>query len=166
MTKYTLIIMMVLALGGCATLTKPDGIFYSYGQHKKLAGAVTLLEEGKTSAAAKLLSAICDEKGVPGVTDEALFRLSLLRLESAQERNGMTQAQRDLERLQKEYPTSSWAPLASSLTDFLTSDDEARLQARKLKELNGALTKENRDLRQSIEKLKNLELEMGSGTRR
>jgi len=163
MTKYTLIIMMAFALSGCAALTKPDGIFYGYGQQKKLAGAVTLLEEGKTSAAAKLLSALCDEKGVPGVTDEALFRLSLLRLESAQERNGVVQAQHDLERLQKEYPTSSWAPLASSLTGFLASADDMRQQDRKLKESNLSLIKENRELHQNIEKLKNLELEMGRG---
>ena len=111
------------------------------------------------------MAAISAEQGVPGVTDEALFRLSLLRLGSVQDKNVVFQTKHNLERLQKEYPASSWTPLASSLAEFIDSDDDVRLQARKLKDLNGALTKENRDLHTSIEKLKNLELEMGKGTR-
>ncbi len=165
MRKYALIITMSLALSACAGVTQPGGLLYGHGQKNKLGRAVTLLEKGNTSAAAELLTAISAEQGVPGVTDEALFRLSLLRLGSVQGKNGHTQAERDLERLQKEYPASSWTPLASSLTKFLASDDDVRVQAKQLKELNGALTKENRDLRQSIEKLKNLELEMGTGTK-
>ena len=166
MRTYALIIALSLAWSACAGITRPGGVLYGHGQKNRLARAVTLLEEGKTVTAAELLSAISAEQGVPGVTDEALFRLSLLRLGSVQGKNGNTQAQRDLERLKKEYPSSSWTPLASSLTEFLTADDDVRLQARKLKELNGTLTKENRDLHQSIEKLKNLELEMGTGTKR
>ncbi len=173
MTKKILIAVFALAVGGCATASQPGGIFYSYGQQKKLAAAVRFLEEGKTSDAMKLLSGICSEKGVAGVTDEALFRLSLLRLESLQDKNSVVQVQRDLERLTTEYPASSWTPLASSLTDFIDSADQVRQQDRKLKELNLSLTKENKDLtkenkdlRQSIEKLKNLELEMGKGTKR
>ena len=165
MIHYALIITLSLALSGCAGLTQSGGLLHGHGQKNKLARAVTLLEEGKTSAAAELLAAISAEQGVPGVTDEALFRLSLLRLGSVQDKNVVFQTKHNLERLQKEYPASSWTPLASSLAEFLDSDDDVRLQARKLKDLNGALTKENRDLHTSIEKLKNLELEMGKGTR-
>ena len=153
-------------MSGCASLNQKGGIFHRYGQEKKLDKAVTLLKDGKISEATKLLTAICSESGVPGVTDEALFRLSLLRLESIQEKNGTLKAQHDLERLQKEYPSSSWTPLASSLSEFLSSADDVRQQDRKLKELNLSLTKENKELRESIEKLKNLELEMGRGTKR
>jgi hypothetical protein len=166
MIKYALIITLSLALSGCAGLTRSGGLLYEHGLQNKLASAVTLLEEGKTSAAEELLAAISADQGVPGVTDEALFRLSLLRLGPVQGKNGASQAQHDLERLQKEYPASSWTPLASALSDYLASEDDVRQQARKLKELNGALNKENRDLRQSIEKLKNLEMEMGTGTKR
>ena len=165
MIHYALIITLSLALSACAGLTQSGGLLYGHGQKNKLARAVTLLEEGKPSAAAELLAAISAEQGVPGVTDEALFRLSLLRLGSIQDKNVVFQTKHDLERLQKEYPASSWTPLASSLAEFIDSDDDVRLQARKLKDLNGALTKENRDLHTSIEKLKNLELEMGKGTR-
>lgn len=165
MMKNILIAVFALAVGGCATASQPGGLLYDYGQQKKLATAVRYLEEGKISDAMKLLSGICSEKGVAGVTDEALFRLSLLRLESLQDRNGLTQTRRDLERLTDEYPTSSWAPLASSLTDFIESAEDTRQQERKLRELNLSLTKENRELRQSIEKLKNLEIEMGKGAK-
>jgi hypothetical protein len=166
MRRFALIIAASLALSACAGLTRPGGVLYGPAQKNKLARAITLLEEGKTSAAAELLSAISAEQGVPGVTDEALLRLSLLRLGSVQGNNGSSLAQRDLKRLQKEYPASSWTPAASSLSEFLALDEDARLQARKLKESNSALTKENRDLLQSIEKLKKLELEIGTGTKR
>jgi hypothetical protein len=173
MIQYSLIIILVLAMSGCASLNLKGGIVHRFGQERKLARAVTLLEDGKITEATAMLTAICSESGVPGVTDEALFRLSLLRLESIEEKNGTLKAQHDLERLQKEYPSSSWTPLASSLSEFLSSADDVRLQGRdirhqdrKLKELNLSLTKENKELRERIEKLKNLELEMGRGTKR
>jgi hypothetical protein len=166
MKKHILIITAALALSGCATLTRPGGALYPSAQENKLDRAVTLLKQGKTSAAEGLLSAICAGRGVAGVTDEALFRLSLLQLGSGQEKNGVTQALHNLERLKKEYPASSWIPLSAGLADFLASADEVRQQNRKLKELNSNLTKENKDLSQSIEKLKTLELELGRGNKR
>ena len=165
MTRRIPTLVLALALCGCTTLTEPGGVFYKPGQVNKLARAVAYLEEGQTPAAEQLLTAICSEPGVPGVTDEALIRLSLLRLESSQSRNTLSTVQRDLERLAKEFPKSSWAPLASSLTDFIDAADELRQQDRKLRDSNLTLSKENKDLRQSIEKLKSLELEMGKGPR-
>ena len=165
MKKYILIIATALALSGCATLTRPGGAFYSSAQENKLDRAVTLLKQGKTSAAEGLLSAICSGPGVAGVTDEALFRLSLLHLGSGQEKNGATQALHNLERLRKEYPNSPWAPIAASMTEFLASADDLRQQGKKLKELNLSLTKENKELRQSIDQLKTLELELGRGSK-
>jgi len=165
MKKHILIITAALALSGCTTLTRPGGAFYPSAQENKLDRAVTLLKQGKTSAAEGLLSAICAGPGVAGVTDAALFRLSLLQLGSGQEKNGVIQALHNLERLQKEYPASSWTPLAAGLTGLLASADEARQQNRKLKELNLSLTKENKELRQSIDQLKALELELGRGTK-
>lgn len=166
MIKQILIIILAFGTGGCAAMSQPVGILYRSGQERKLARAVTLVEQGKLSAAAELLAAVSAEPGVAGVTDEALFRLSLLRLMAGPEKNGMPRAHHDLERLKKEYPASSWAPLASSLTEFLATTDDLRQQNRKLKELNLSLTKENRELRQSIEQLKNLELELGRGNKR
>jgi hypothetical protein len=147
MKKYILIILLALATGGCATLTEPGGVFHQSALELKLSRAVTLLEQGKTSAAAELLTDICATSAVPGVTDEALFRLSLIRLGSVREMGGEEQAQNDLKLITKYYPSSAWAPLASGLTEFLASMEETRRQERNMKELNSSLSLENRDLK-------------------
>jgi hypothetical protein len=149
MRNNCLIIILALALSGCATMAQPGGIFYNQAQQRKLDKAVKLLQEKNTSTAEELLTSICSEPAVKGVTDEALFRLSLLRLGPAQGRNGTIPAQYDLERLKKEYPSSSWAPMASSLTEFLKAHDKVRQEERMLKESNFSLTKDNRELRES-----------------
>lgn len=161
-----LIMLVALALGGCATMAKPGSMLYQSAQEKKLTQAVALLEQGKTAAATELLSVLCDEPGVPRITDEALFRLSLLRLGAGQEKSALRQVHHDLERLKKEFPASSWAPLAAILNEYLISADDLQHQNRKLKEQNLSSTRENKELRQSIEKLKNLELELGNKIRR
>ena len=169
MKRYFLTLLTALAVSGCATLTGPGGFLYHSVQEKQLERSVKLLEQGKTSAAEELLVAICAEPGVPGVTDQALFRLSLLRLKAGLEKNGTEQTGQYLERLKKEYPSSSWVPHAAAINELLSAMDythQQRKNVRELKELNLSLTKENKDLRQSIEKLKNLELELGQGHRR
>lgn len=157
-----LFLILVLSFTGCASMAGRGGPFPS-GQEKKLARAVALLEQKKTSAAAELLTEVCAQPGVPGVTDEALFRLSLLHLGSGAERNAVARARQDLERLKKEYPASHWAPLAANLNATLAED---QAQIRKLKDLNTALARENKDLRQSIEQLRSLELELGKDSKR
>ncbi len=166
MNKQILIITAALVLAGCGSLNQQGGIVYRFGQERKLANAVELLEKGKIEAATQLLATICSEAGVPGVTDEALLRLSVLRLESVLDKKSVAEAQHNLDRLGKEYPASSWAPLASSLSDFIDSTESVRLEDKKLKESNLALSKENRELRQSIEKLRNLEIELSKGSKR
>jgi outer membrane protein assembly factor BamD (BamD/ComL family) len=161
MKRYLLTIYLAMAMGGCATMTKPGGILYRTAQENKLARATKLMGERKSATAAELLASVCSEPGIEGVTDEALFRLGVLRLESNQEK----QAQHDLERLKKEYPKSPWAPMAASLTEFLSSTDDMRQQGRRLKEQNLSLTKENKELHQSIDQLKSLELELGRGSK-
>ena len=162
MTKYIILLLTTTVLAGCATVSMN---FHS-SQKNKLARAVVLLEHGKRSAAAELLTAVSTEPAVPGVTDEALFRLSLLHLASNHEKSGIPRARHYLERLKKEYPSGSWASLASILNEFLASAESAQLQNRKLKELNLSLTKENKDFRENLEKLKNLELDLERGNRR
>jgi hypothetical protein len=166
MTRYIPTLFAALTLSGCATLTHPGGILYHSGQEKKLDRSVQMLQQGKTSAAEELLVAVCNEPGVPGVTDQALFRLSLLRLRTGQEKNGTVKAGHYLERLQKEYPASTWMPYASVLKELQASMDNMQQQLKNMNESNLSLTKENRELRQRIEKLKNLELELGKEHRR
>lgn len=179
MRRYILIAALALSMSGCTTLGKPGGFLHRSGQERKLAQAAALLEQGNRSAATDLLAAISVEPGIAGVTDEALFRLSLLRLASGQEKNGNSRVLHDLERLTREYPASPWAPYASGLSEFLAATNDLRQQERKLKELNSSLTRENRELKeqnasltkenrelsQSIEKLKSLELELGKGNK-
>jgi hypothetical protein len=149
---------------------------------------VTLLQQGDSSTAAGLLNEICAEPAVPGVTDEALFLSTILRLGTVRDMNDTVQAQNDLKRLVKEYPSSAWAPLASSLAGFLASAHKTRQQEETLaesnlllkqenKEMEGlyqtltkelkaakdsnlSLAKENSGLRDIIEKLKNKNLEL------
>jgi len=184
MIKYILIFMLVCAMAGCACNTRE--LSYRSGQEWKLSRAETLLAAGETTAAAQVLAAICAEPKVPGVTDEALFRLSLLQLGTAKESGGTAEIEKSLRKLVKTYPASSWTPPASGLIEFFASTEDARKQNQKLgkvhsqeirilkeqnlaltrelrglKELNLTLTKENSDLREIMEKLKALELDLG-----
>ncbi|KAF0220079.1 MAG: hypothetical protein FD174_1524 [Geobacteraceae bacterium] len=179
MKNIIMISVIALGLNGCATMQKPDTPFYSFAQERKLSSAVRLLEEGNALAATKLLTEITNEKGVPGVTDEALFRLTLLNIRPDMEQNGFSQAHKRLERLQKEYPSSSWARTAWPLMEFLENAEEVRRQNRNLKNVNQSLTKENKELHQNIkelnqnikelnqniERLKNLDLELEQKTK-
>lgn len=194
MMKLALIIMLVIGLGGCVTMTDPVVPAYGMEQKNKFSTALELLRQGNRAGAAELLAAICKEPEVPGVTDEALFRLSILRLGQAGDSSGVAQSKNDLERLKKEFPSSSWAPLASTLGDLLAKTNNKAQREKKLKELNSTLSKENRDLkernltlsreqrllkesnlslskenaelRQSVEKMKSLDLDLESRPKR
>lgn len=187
--RNILIMILVFGMGGCAALTEPGGLLYPYGQQRKFSKAMGVLQEGDTSTAAGLLNDISAEPVVPGVTDEALFLLTILRLGTDRDKNNIVRAQNDLERLAKEYPSSAWSPLASSLAGFLASTHETRQkedmlnesnlslkqentelkglnltltqELKAVKDSNLALTKENVGLHDIIEKLKNLDLELG-----
>ncbi len=180
MNKIILIIMLTLAMAGCITQTRPAGPSYRSEQEWKLSRAALLLEEGNSTAAAQVLSHIATEPFEPGITDEALFRLSLLHLGSVQESSDMMQTRNELKQLASKYPKSSWTPMASRITGLLAAMDETLRNNSKLKKLNLSLSqdnsrlkesnlslaKENTELRKNIEKLKNLELELGKGARR
>ncbi len=131
-------------------MTKPGAPFYGLGQKDKLDKALTLQKQGKSGDAVKLLSEIVEEPAVPGVTDEALFRLGVLRIGTGFGADSIDKGKRDLDRLAKEYPASSWALLASPLKDFLTSSDKALQQGKKLSDQNASLAKENRELKENI----------------
>ena len=168
MRRLVPLIALSLCLSACiAFQTGNDSIFSHYSHERKLDEAVQLQKEGKTSAAMEKLTALCAERGVPGVTDEALFRLSLLTLKSGLENDRDTSqlAQQKLERLRKEYPSSPWTGMAAPVTEALAATSELRRQNRTLKTQNQSLSKENQELRESIEKLKLLDLELEKKTR-
>ena len=182
MKTFFIIFIATLALSGCAGKNRNNGLLYRFSQERKMSEAVKLMEAGNEAAADRLLTEITAAEGVPGVTDEALFRLSLIHLRPGMEKDGTAQTQKKLEQLLKEYPDSGWARMAWPLTEFLTSVEDLRHQNRNLrilnlslnrenkeqqhlKNLNISLTKENRELKQNIERLKHLDLELEQKTR-
>ena len=131
-------------------------------QERRFAGALVFLRAGKEQEARELLELVVAGPPRSGVTDEALFRLSLLYLRD-EEGKGTAQTQELLERLIDGYPRSIWAhqaaPLAAYLAGVRTLRDRQR-EVRTLKELNLSLSRDNREMRQSIERLKTLDLEL------
>ena len=166
MKKYCLVLAIAVALNGCAELQKKQGGLASgnkevnhmpyKSQALKLESAKRLISQNKVSAATEMLVGICSAKGVPGITDEAMFRLALLYLGTGQGRAEIIQSQQMLEKLQKEYPSSSWKTHAASLTELIATLNR---KIRNLKGENVSLSKENRELRLNIEKLNVLDVE-------
>ena len=168
MKRLFWLVLMSVSLTGCSGLQWfRDGMGHRFSTEHKLSTAVGHLENGNLAAAKGELESIAGAPGVDGVTDEALFRLSLLSL---QEKEPPTTSLQLLERLKKEYPRSPWTRQSRQLRDYLTWSDELRKQNRNLRLLNMSLSKdnkdlqgvskENRELHQSIERLKNLDIEL------
>jgi hypothetical protein len=133
----------------------------------KLARAIESLRRGNPAFATGLLEEVCAEPALSGVTDEALFRLALLTIDSEPTKEEIAETLLYLDRLRKEYPDSPWtaqaAPLGDLLTDLaqkLRKTEELRRQVKSVKELNLSLSRENKELRLNIERLKNLDLEL------
>jgi hypothetical protein len=111
-----------------------------------------------------------------GVTDEALFRLSLLYLGNGlvNDREFIQLAQLNIDRLRKEYPSSPWTGMARPVQELLDDVVELRRQNQNTKNQNQTLSKENQgltkenqtlskenqELKENIEKLKRLDLEL------
>lgn len=162
----TVVTALALASSGCASL-KGQGFVSRFSQRQKLSEAVDSLQKNNPYRATRLLKQICAEKGIPGVTDEALFRLALLSINTDLDRENVTTTFKLLERLQKEYPDSAWTAQAGPLADFLGEHaaklqkaQELSRQVKSYKDLNLSLARENKELRQSIERLKDLDLEL------
>jgi hypothetical protein len=168
MKKSSIIIIIIIALSGlsgCATVQKTDP--YEQEQRRKLVLARVLLEDNRISAAKEILTAISDAKGVSGVTDEALFRLALLNLAPGEQKIITKKAGRNLEKLLAAYPSSPWKSHAATLKGLidaydLSLDEKADMEKaiRILKNSNLSLGKETRELREDIEKMKKLDLEL------
>jgi outer membrane protein assembly factor BamD (BamD/ComL family) len=167
MKKYCILLVMAVSIYGCAAFQKNgktfEFLFYAKSQADKLETARKLLRDDRVQSATQMLVSICSAKGVPGVTDEALFRLSLIYLDAGQTKNDISQAQDTLEKLMRDYPTSSWSPHAAALVELIATLN------RKIKSLKGenlTLEKKNRELRLNIEKLKILDIEQDQKIKR
>jgi hypothetical protein len=132
-------------------------------QERRFAGALEFLRSGRESEARDLLEQVVSGPPRNGVSDEALFRLSLLYLRDDNGKGTAARTQELLDRLTEEFPASIWtyqgAPLSSYLTGIRMLRDRQR-EVRTLKELNYSLSRDNREMRQSLERLKSLDLEL------
>lgn len=141
-------LLALLSAGGCANFGMGSG-----GERDRyFAEGMQSLQRGKERQAREFLERAIAVPTGGGLTDEALFRLALLHLRDGEGR-GEARSLALLERLKKEYPRSSWTYQSAPLTAYLVSDEKER-------EKNILLNRENRELRQSIDRLKNLDLEM------
>jgi len=160
MKRLILLTLLLLCLAGCTTFKEVQAtVVGRYDASMKLSSAVSELEHGRTAAAASILEALVAEPGVKGVTDEALFRLSLLRL-LHEDKDGSMTSIHYLERLRRDYRDSGWTQQARPLHDFLNGIADIKKQNRNLKILNLSLTKDNKELLQNIERLKNLDIQL------
>lgn len=160
MKRITLLTLLILSLIGCSTFKEmQSSLVNNYSASQKLSSALQALDQGKSAAAISILEGIITEPGVNGVTDEALFRLSVLKL-SYEDNDGTLPSVRYLERLRYVYPGSSWAQQAKPLLELLKGVAEIKKQNRNLKILNISLTKDNKEMHQNIEKLKNLDIQL------
>lgn len=153
------LLSILLFLSGCAgvmpMMPGPEG---------RLAEAKARIAEGKDLEAKRILSQLASAKQPSRVTDEALFHLAFLQLRDEQE--GPTTARATLEKLSRHSTAGVWGIQGGTLLKLIRSGDEARRQTRSLKDLNHSLTKENRELRLNIERLKALDLQLEQKSRR
>ncbi|HEY5514343.1 MAG TPA: hypothetical protein VIK40_11930 [Geomonas sp.] len=174
MKRLATLLLAISLCTGCATPQKGEsfGFMQRYNGSNRLASAVALLDKDDSPGAAKVLEAICASKPVPGVTDEALFRLALLSLKPSAERPASTKAHQLLRRLKKEFPSSPWTAQAAPLTELINAAEELRRQNKSYKATNQSQAKEinelNRNIEQlnsSIDQLKHLDLELEKKSR-
>ena len=158
--KIVLLIVIAFFTGGCATLhLKIDP---AYEQKAALKSAVVYLKAGNEKEARALLEQAVSGKPYVGVTDEALFRLALLSLREEGSK-GSVKAKKLLEQLARDYPNSLWTmqsvPLALHLTEARNLRENVR-ELKGLREQNYSLHRDNKELRQTLERLKSLDLEL------
>ncbi len=164
----TIIISLILA--GCSTLPfRGFGNESTDGLRNRLDAASSALAKGNSQKAASLLGEVCARSSVTGVTDEALFRLALLKL-SEDEPAGYEESRQLLARLKTEFPRSQWTTLSSPLAGLLNElegleNENLRLANRyrelqNIKGLNQSLIRQNRDLQQTLNRLKAADLEL------
>lgn len=161
MRKGVIFCVALSLCSGCATTRTGEGsLMQRYTGSKQLAQAEDMLDKGDTRGAARTLAAIISGPPVPGVTDEALFRLALLTLKPGLEKPASAQGQQLLKRLGKDYPGSQWTLLAAPVNELIDAAEDSRRQNKSLKGTNQSLAKEIKELSESIERLKRLDQEL------
>ena len=163
--------MPVRKAGAVSVITSaaaPVDISVAREQERRFAGSLEFLRAGREQEARDQLERVLEGPARSGVTDEALFRLALLHLRDEGAR-GALRSQELIDQLLEEFPGSIWAHQAAPLSSYLTGVRSLRDRQREvktLKEHNLSLSRDNRELRQSIERLKSLDLELDKKIKR
>lgn len=148
-----LLLVLVMMTAGCAGRDGRGSCFIALsGQERILDEARDRLRAGNVQQARSLLEKVVEGESTADVSDEALFRLALLNLNDDGAK-GLPRSQALLEKLAATYPDSAWtrqsAPLLSHLSEH-----------RVLRNRNYSLSRDNKEMRQSLEQLKKLDLEL------
>lgn len=166
---YTLPAGMLLcclaACGGMAGKGAAPGVTDSR-QH--LVTAVTMIRAGKESEARHHLELVISNSSEEGVTDEALFRLAILKLNDGETAGGKSAAAL-LDTLRRSYPASVWTRQAAPLLVYAAGVKHNRNRDKEINALqdkNLSLSREVRELRQIIDRLKALDSELDQKIRR
>lgn len=169
------LLLLVAFLGGCSMMRgKPlPAADATIEQERHFAGALQYLKGGKEREAQTSLERVIASQPLPGVTDEALFRLALLHLRD-EDGNGDVHAHALLMKLKKVYPHSIWtqqaAPLISYLDQASTLRENLSAQSalwelslheiKVLRERNHLLLHEKKELVKRLDRLNDLDLEI------
>ena len=146
--KITVLLSVVLLLvSGCASFQVKEVRVQRSPQSINLARAHALLKSGDKAGAVRALTAVTDAEGVTGITDEALFRLALLNIHPVADSGDNLLSINLLNRLNKEYPRSSWSVQSGPLIDLLAGAEELERQVKSLKSQNQTLRSQNQTLR-------------------
>jgi outer membrane protein assembly factor BamD (BamD/ComL family) len=167
---FLLVVIALLFVSGCSTISgvTDTGMTKRETMERNFAGALQHMQKGNEQKAGELLENVVRGPLVQGITDEALFRLALLKLRDSGS-GSVLRAEKLLERLRKEFPRSIWRYQSEPLIAFIEASAEQRKsqkELRSLRELNVSLTRNNKELRQTIERLKELDIELENKIRR
>lgn len=170
--QFSIVLLLAVAVlsGGCGAFVGKDAPAVNglpavkdvSEVERRFSAALQFMRTGNESASREQLERIVDEAPLPGVTDEALFRLAVFNL-GDENGKGETRARKLLDRLVTEFPASGWSQQAAPLLEHIRETAGLRARLRELKSLrdqNLSLSKDNKGLRQSLEHLKNLDLEL------
>jgi hypothetical protein len=160
--------MLLVTLGGCSGMFGKAAGRDTADKRQNLESAVTMMRSGLESEARFFLERVIDDTWEEGVTDEALFRLALLKINDGQLGGGRSSLDL-IAKLRNKYPSSVWTKQVLPLYTNLMGEKSARNRERELismREKNLSLSRDVRELRQTIERLKSLDIELEQKIRR
>ena len=151
--------ILTMMTAGCTGVERMPRFLVFSVQERTLNEALDQLCGGNEQQARDLLEKIVDGAPKVGVTDEALFRLALLTLKEDGGK-GLQRAQTLLDRLAGKYPDSVWTRQSAQLRSHVAGLRNRQRDLKALREQNLSLSRDNREMRQSLERLKQLDLEL------